>query len=156
MRTWLFLAALLPIAIHAQMPFNVDLQTEHLYNPIGLDTKQPRFTWRILDFGQGFRPVTYAFIVGDDSTAVAHGKGNQWQRQGKDDSSVHLYGGKPLKTFTKYYFQVRFGDGQRKMKSSPVSSFETGMMEKSNWKGNWISDTRDIRLKPAAYFRKGF
>lgn len=30
-------------------------------------------------------------------------------------------------------------------------------MEKaSNWKGAWISDTRDVNLKPAPYFRKTF
>ena len=30
------------------------------------------------------------------------------------------------------------------------------MMDMKNWKGAWISDTRDIHLKPAAYFRKSF
>lgn len=156
MRIWFLLAAIVPLAIHAQMPFNVDLQTEHLYNPIGLDTKQPRFSWRVLDYGRGFRPVSYAIIVGSDSAAVAHGQGDQWLHTGHDDSSVHLYGGKPLKPFTRYYCQIRVLGADKKTKISPVSTFETGMMEQSNWKGNWISDSRDIRLKPAAYFRKGF
>ncbi len=30
------------------------------------------------------------------------------------------------------------------------------MMDQVNWKGSWITDTKDIRLKPAAYFRHGF
>ena len=30
------------------------------------------------------------------------------------------------------------------------------MMQIKNWKGAWISDTRDINLKPTPYFRKEF
>jgi len=156
MRIWLFLAIVSPLAVHAQLPFNVDLQTEHLYNPIGIDTKQPRFTWRALDFGKTTHLTGYTFLVGSDSTAVAHGRGDQWQHQGHDDSSVHVYAGKPLKPFTRYYCQVRLAGTNGHTLASPVASFETGMMTQSNWKGSWISDTRDIHLKPAAYFRKGF
>ncbi|MDZ7608371.1 MAG: alpha-L-rhamnosidase N-terminal domain-containing protein [Cyclobacteriaceae bacterium] len=39
---------------------------------------------------------------------------------------------------------------------SETASFETGMMDMANWKGDWINDTRDIDLKPAPYFRKEF
>ena len=156
MRSFLFLVVLAPLAVHAQWPFNVDLQTEHLYNPIGIDAKQPRFTWRILDFGRTFHLAGYKFLVGLDSAAVAHGQGDQWQRQGHDDSAVHLYAGKPLKPFTKYFCQVRLTSTNGQTLTSHISSFETGMITQANWKGNWISDTRDIHLKPAAYFRKGF
>ena len=31
-----------------------------------------------------------------------------------------------------------------------------GMMDSKNWKGTWISDTRDIEMKEAPYFRKEF
>ena len=30
------------------------------------------------------------------------------------------------------------------------------MMDIKNWQGDWISDTRDIDLKPAPWFRKEF
>ncbi len=39
---------------------------------------------------------------------------------------------------------------------SAVASFETGMMEQKNWRGSWITDTKDITIKPAAYFRHRF
>lgn len=149
-------AAFAPLAVHAQLSFNVDLQTEHLTNPIGIDTKQPRFTWRVLDFGKTTHLSGYTFLVGSDSTAVAKGHGDQWQHQGHDDSAVHVYAGKPLKPFTKYFCRVRLTGTNNQSLTSPVETFETGMMSQYNWKGNWISDTRDIHLKPAAYFRKGF
>lgn len=149
-------AALAPVAVHAQLPFSVDLQTEHLTNPIGIDTKQPRFTWRVLDFGKTTHFSGYTFVVGSDSTAVAKGQGDQWQHLGHDDSAVHVYAGKPLKPFTKYFCRVTLTGTNNRSLISPVATFETGMMTQGNWKGDWISDTRDIRLKPAAYFRKQF
>ena len=35
-----------------------------------------------------------------------------------------------------------------------MASFETGMLDPGRWKGSWITDSRDIALKPAPYFRK--
>ncbi len=67
------------------------------------------------------------------------------------------YKGKPLEPFTKYYWTVQVWDKDGNASSnSEVASFETGMMQTKNWKGAWISDTRDINLKPAPYFRKEF
>jgi alpha-L-rhamnosidase len=39
---------------------------------------------------------------------------------------------------------------------SVIASFEMGMMKMANWKGKWISDSEDVNLKPAPYFRKEF
>lgn len=37
-----------------------------------------------------------------------------------------------------------------------TSKFETGMIEQTNWKGKWITDTHDYNVKPAPFFRKEF
>lgn len=67
------------------------------------------------------------------------------------------YGGPVLRPFTKYYWRVRawnnFGAGAP---ASSVASFETGLINQRNWQGTWISDTRDVALKPAPYFRTTF
>ncbi|HMG89273.1 MAG TPA: family 78 glycoside hydrolase catalytic domain, partial [Chryseolinea sp.] len=34
--------------------------------------------------------------------------------------------------------------------------FETAMMSMSDWQGSWVTDSNDIHLKPAPYFRKTF
>jgi alpha-L-rhamnosidase len=151
MRSWFLLALALPLAGHTQ-----ELQTEHLSNPMGIDTRNPRFTWWFKDGEKSYRPETYTLIMGTDSAAVAHGRGNQWQHQGHDDSAVHVYAGKPLTPFTKYFWQVSLTNTKGQPQTSAVSSFETGMMEQKNWQGSWIGDTRDIHRKPAAYFRKRF
>jgi len=127
------------IKVHAQAKI-MNLRCEHLNNPLGIDAQSPRLSWQ----GQ----TTYKIIVGSDSVSVSHGRGNMWSRENfKSDSQIMVYRGKALQPFTKYFWKVN---------ASTVASFETGMMEMKNWKGSWISDTRDIHLKPAAYFKKEF
>ena len=95
-------------------------------------------------------------IVGIDSTLVANGKGNYWDtgRIGSDQV-LKTYSGKNLEPSTKYFWQVRIWDQSGKQEEpSKVASFETGMMEVKNWHGAWITDSRDIALKPAPLFRQ--
>ncbi len=97
-------------------------------------------------------------IVGTDSQAVSKGVGNYWQT-GQVNSSAQLvnYEGQPLQPFTKYYYAVKVWDYNKQASPlSAVNSFETGMMHMGNWRGAWISDSRDITVKPAPYFRKTF
>jgi alpha-L-rhamnosidase len=63
----------------------------------------------------------------------------------------------PMMPFTKYFWTVQTWDREgKKSLLSGVASFETGMMEMKNWNGSWISDSKDIKYKPAPYFRKEF
>ncbi|HEX2532939.1 MAG TPA: family 78 glycoside hydrolase catalytic domain, partial [Chitinophagaceae bacterium] len=67
------------------------------------------------------------------------------------------FGGSPLQPFTRYWWSVRLWDaGGRPTPWAPSASFETGMMDRHRWTGSWISDSRDIHLKAAPYFRKAF
>jgi len=111
----------------------VDLKTEHLENPIGIDTSNPRLTWRMDDSTEGAQQKAYRLIVGVDSIAVFNGKGDMWD-SGKIDSDLSLvtYDGNNLKPFTKYYWKVITWNGWQKQGSSDVASFETGMMKSNN------------------------
>lgn len=158
--TRLFGFLLLLIAIQTQakqgQPFN--LRCEYLTNPIGVDAAAPRLHWQLNDNRQGAIQSAYRVVVGTDSVDVAKGKGKSWDSD-KIKSSVQrvVYEGKELQPFTKYYWMVIPWDKDKKKCSpSAVASFETGMMNMSNWKGQWISDSEDVALKPAPYFRKQF
>lgn len=133
------------------------LKTDHLENPIGIDNPNPRLAWRMDDSRQGARQSAYRIIVDTDSLEVAKGNGSVWD-SGKRDSDQQLvtYNGRELVPFTKYYWKVTVWDAWQKESGSTVQSFETGMMDISNWQGNWISDGRDIHYLPAPYFRKKF
>ncbi|AHM58389.1 alpha-L-rhamnosidase [Flammeovirgaceae bacterium 311] len=136
----------------------VGQQCEYLVNPLGVDARQPRLSWRLRDERQGASQTAFQIFVGTDSLDVVNRKGNSWTSD-KVASANRLveYQGNSLQPFTKYYWLVDVWDHEGiKSSSATVSTFETGMMEVKNWKGDWISDVQDIALKPAPYFRKEF
>ena len=135
-----------------------DLKSEHLVNPIGLDVKAPRLTWKINDSRRGAIQKSYDISVGTDSIKVAAGNGSYWNT-GKINSSTQMvvYDGKQLKPYQKYYWLLKVWDkNNQKMKSEKLASFEMGMMDIINWKGSWISDSWDKNKKEGPYFRYEF
>ncbi len=144
--------------IKAQQCQPKGLVCEYMANPIGIDASSPRLKWQLSDQRQGALQQAYQIFVGTDSLAVLHGDGNMWNSQKNMSNEMLLtYQGSPLQPFTKYYWTVQAWDKDgQKSSLSNVASFETGMMQMKNWKGSWISDSQDINLKPAPYFRKVF
>ncbi len=135
-----------------------NLRCEYLVNPIGIDSPNPRLTWIMIDDRREATQSAYEIVVGTDSSKVGSGVGDKWTT-GKITSAAMLaeYNGLPLEPFTRYFWSVKVWDAWGNPSSASLpASFETGMMKKENWKGAWISDTRDVRLKPAPYFRKEF
>ncbi len=92
----------------------------------------------------------YRLSVGIDSLGVALGRNTYWTSP-RTASSYNLatYAGKPLQRYTKYYWRVEvWNEAGALIAKSGVASFETGVMDKKNWKGTWISDNGDVQLKP--------
>lgn len=135
-----------------------DLKSEYLINPIGLDVKNPRLSWKIIDKRQGAIQNAYSLSLGTDSLKVAAGNGSHWNtgKINSDDQMV-VYSGKELQAFQKYYWSITVWDkNNEKVQAENLASFEMGMMEIWNWKGSWISDSRDINKKESPYFRNEF
>jgi len=135
-----------------------NLRCEYLINPLGIDNKYPRFTWQMRDETMGAKQSAYCIIVGTDSVSVSEGTGDVWNSSKvKSELNLVRYNGKELEARKKYYWGVRIWN-KKGIRSviSEIASFETGMMDKGDWKGIWISDSRDVDLKPAPYFRKSF
>lgn len=131
-----------------------NLRCEYLTQPIGLDAEQPRFSWFLKSDEANIMQQSYHIYVGVDSTQVANRQGDFWTKNVESGINLIDYDGKPLQPFTKYYWAVEITNQNGHKSNLGISSFETGMMKTSNWKGSWIKDDGDIDLKPAPYFRK--
>jgi alpha-L-rhamnosidase len=158
MKTMFFLLFAFSLSVQAAEPpcQPVNLRCEYLAAPLGIDASHPRLSWRLEDKRAGAMQTAYAVSVATDSGALAGG-GTAWST-GRRVSSDEMtsYDGTALQPFTRYYWRVDVWDKDGQMSSSRVSSFETGMMDGANWKGAWISDSRDRDLRRAPYFRKTF
>lgn len=131
-----------------------NLLTENLTNPIGIDSKQPRFSWQLSGDQRGLAQMAYEIKVMNGKKAV-------WT-SGKQvsDQSVHVpYKGTPLQTAEKYTWQVRVWDNKGKASSwSKPAFFQMGLASKQDWKAKWIEAgfIEDSINRPVQYFRKQF
>jgi alpha-L-rhamnosidase len=133
-----------------------NLRCEYLINPIGIDTKTPRLSWRLNDPRYGALQRAYRILVDTDSATVANGKGSIWDSKVISDRMLVNYAGQPLSPFTRYFWSIQVWDKDGAASPLVISCFETGMMGMENWKGSWISDEHDINTRQAPYFRKEF
>lgn len=135
----------------------IGLKCEYLSNPIGMDSPHPRLMWLMDDARQGAKQTAYQLSVSTDSVELTKNTANIWQTiKTLSDVNRVIYNGKALLPYTKYYWRVAVWDKDGKSSLSAIASFETGLMDKSNWKGTWISDNHDMNTKPAPYFRHTF
>ena len=119
-----------------------DLRCEYLRNPLGIDIRQPLFSWVVEHKGRGQSQKAYQIIVSSDSELALKRIGDQWD-SGKVKSEMTfnaVYSGKPLKSCRRYFWQVRWWD--KDGNASPFSEtafFEMGFLKQSEWKAKWIS-----------------
>jgi alpha-L-rhamnosidase len=132
------------------------LKTDRQTEPLGFDNPCPGFSWIVISDDPGTFQQAYEIIVGTDIHKLETGKGNAWQ-SGRVESSRTFnirYSGKPLSSFTRYFWKVRLWDQDGKVSGwSPASWFETGMMKPSDWKAKWISDTRPLPARDEDFYR---
>lgn len=158
LRPYAFLTLMCLVVVNTYGQKPAELKCEYLVAPLGIDQPAPRLSWKMDDRRQGAKQTAYRIIIGKDSLAVSQNKGDVWDT-GKIPTDLNLvkYAGKELQAFTRYFWKVQLWDKEKKpTPSNPVTSFETGMMKMTNWKGTWISDRNDINILPAPYFRKVF
>ncbi|MCJ7647403.1 MAG: glycoside hydrolase family 78 protein [Candidatus Lokiarchaeota archaeon] len=121
-------------------PYN--LKCEYLVNPIGIDTISPRFSWLLDHEERNQKQSAYQILVASNKEHLKSNKGDLWD-SGKTDSALHfniIYEGASLNSDRFYYWTVKWWDKHGTESGfSPIASFSTALMEKSDWKANWIS-----------------
>ena len=143
----ILLIAVSTISMKAQ----IDLKCEHLVNPLGIDSPQPRFTWK-LKSGLGLQQRFKIEVYEDKSfDSVVWDSGIIYSQ-----ANLAVYHGPKLQPFTKYWWKVTVYTASGNETISQPAEFETGMMGMHNWQGSWISDHNSREHKPAPYFRKEF
>lgn len=132
----------------------INLRTENLKEPLGLDATQPRFSWQLKTNASNVMQSAYEIEVKHNNAVVwSSGKVNS-------DSSVFVaYKGKPLQGNQKYNWRVKVWDNTGKASAwSPVASFRMGILSPAGWKAKWIEPgyTEDDKWRPSPLMRKEF
>ena len=130
-----------------------DLTTELIHEPLGIDVKSPRFSWKMSPIKnadgyvkRGQIQTAYRILVAMEPNKLKENKADIWDSGKISSSQSVLVGGIPnvLKSKTRFYWTVRLWDenGQGGQYAKPTW-FETGMLNEEDWcqevKTQWIS-----------------
>jgi len=136
----------------------IEMTVYHKVNPVGIDNRQPRFSWKIIPIGKNIMQTAYFLRVSTDEKFSSSKIIWQSGKVESDESILHLYQGPDLKSGQRYFWQVKIWDNEGKeSKWSTVAYWEMGLLSKSEWKAKWIEMEGDtLRYSPSPHFRKEF
>jgi len=117
-----------------------DTRCEYADNPVGIDDPKPRFTWTLDADRRGVMQQACHLLVATSPEILAADRGDLWDSGKMDTSeSVAIYQGAPLGSRQAGYWKVRVWDerGTASPWSAPAT-FEMGLLDRSEWHGQWI------------------
>ena len=131
------------------------LKTDYQTTPLGFDNPTPEFSWILQSAERGTEQIAFEIFVADELKKLE--VGNCWQSgkiQGNKTFGIR-YSGKPLKSFTRYFWKVRVWNQNGDVSEwSQPTWFETSMMKPTDWKAQWISDQRPLPEKDEDFYKE--
>ena len=133
-----------------------NLRCENRVNPLGMDIRNPRFSWQLISDQKNLMQTAYEIRVTNKS-----GKSIIWNsgKQMTDQSLYVPYAGKPLQSAMTYFWQVRVWDNKGNTSDWSERAFwQMGLLQTDDWKAKWIesASAADSVNGPAILFRKPF
>ncbi len=127
------------------------LRCEHLENPQGIDTAQPRLSWQLNSSERGVKQSAYQILVATSENKLIPGEADLWDtgKFASDDSILVPYAGNTLATRTKCFWKVRLWDANGRASAwSEPASWTMGILNSTDWHAKWIgqdgADTTNI------------
>ena len=148
------------ISITAQVTLTT-LTVEGRTTPSGLDIQQPRLGWQIVSDQQDVVQTSYHIQLAKS----AKGKADVWDSGiVSSNQSQWVAINATLQPNTEYFWRVRVTTNKGDSEWSSWSKWSTGLLDNSNWKGDWIgydSLTQDVVMErhsriAARHLRKTF
>jgi alpha-L-rhamnosidase len=133
-----------------------ELRCEYQLNPLGIDARTPRLSWKLSSPTRGVMQSAYEIRVSENGK-----KGNPIWESGKtisDQSVLVPYAGPALRSRARYSWQVRIWDNTGKASPwSVVNFWEMGLLGKTDWSAKWIqSNFTEEPSRPAHQLRAVF
>jgi len=121
-----------------------ELRCEYLENPLGIDTLDPRLSWKLFSDTRGQKQTAYRILVASSLELLDSEKGDLWDtnRVASDATSQIVYSGKPLVSRTRCFWKVLVWDREdRLVKNSPSAFWTMGLLAPNDWQAKWISSS---------------
>lgn len=119
----------------------VSLRCEHRVNPLGIDERLPRLSWKLQSRQRGVSQSAYHLLVASTPETLAADTGDVWDSGKVVSSQSHLvsYAGGPLRSHQACWWKVRVWDHEgHETGWSPAARWTMGLLDGKDWKGDWI------------------
>ena len=128
----------------------VYLRTEYCVNPLGIDERQPRLSWRLESGHRGARQTAFRILVASSPELLRRGQGDLWDsgKQMSDETIGTTYAGRPLVSQEHCYWKVCVWDADGHLTWSSPAEWSMGLLKPEEWSGQWIGYDEE-RLKSA-------
>lgn len=119
-----------------------NITCESKINPIGIEVKNPRFSWVINSNERDTYQSAYQILVADSPEKLRKDIGNIWDSKVvKSDRSIQIeYAGSTLSSEHKYYWKVKIYNQSGKATAwSEPATWQMGLITVNDWhKASWI------------------
>ncbi|MGE4569354.1 MAG: family 78 glycoside hydrolase catalytic domain, partial [Bacteroidales bacterium] len=135
----------------------VELTTEYMVTPLGIDSERPRFGWQLSSQRIGAAQTAYRIVVADGEEALKAGNFVFDSGKTASDLSVGIpYRGSVLRPTTRYFWQVTVFDEKGAGITSQPTWFETGLMGSGWSRAEWIGSSEMQLSKYRTFFLVDF
>ncbi|MEC3909365.1 family 78 glycoside hydrolase catalytic domain [Sphingobium sp. CR2-8] len=120
-----------PNALHV-----LDLRADYLVEPLGMEVRHPRLSWRLESEGRGVMQASYRIRASAD----ADGETLLWDSGVVDSDACFdiTYGAPPLQSMQRIWWDVEISDNRGRRARSERSWFEGGLIAPEDWRASWI------------------
>ena len=157
---------LLPLTVLADVTPG-DLKCEYRVNPLGIQTAEPRLSWILKSDERNQSQTAYRIVAASSRENLEAGKHDLWDsgRVASDQSAGVVWKGKPFISRRRVWWNVFVWDRDDTMtKASEPAWFEIGLLQRNDWRAEWIrsriplpkNDADYFKDHPAPMFRKAF
>ncbi len=122
------------------MTLITNLMCEYRSTPLGIDVTVPRLSWQMETNRRGARQIAYRILAASTVEQLNKGIADLWD-SGKIEThqSAHIpYAGTELISRKRVYWKVIVWDENQQENHSDSSWFEMGLLNRTDWKGEWI------------------
>jgi len=126
-------------------PNVTNLTCEYQKNSIGIDVKNPTFSWQL----ESDRRATFQAAYQVQVSTSKNFENSIWDTgKVESDQSIQLMYSGPIQSRTLYFTRVKVWDNYNRVSDwSEVSSWETAFLDRNEWEASWITPD-ETKLDP--------